>query len=116
MKINRYVLHAGKLLAQPSLDGWPKKSLGKLAENWFDVEASIPEELGNFLAPLGMHPLQLKRCLDTIHNPGVVSFGKVLWMDTRLPLIRGRILRLTLRSCLKKVLCYHPPWCCSCPG
>jgi zinc transporter len=81
MKINWYILHAGKLLAQPSLDGWPKKGLGKLAENWFDVEASSPEELSSFLAPLGMHPLQLKRCLDAIDDPGVVSFGKVLLME-----------------------------------
>jgi magnesium transporter len=81
MKINWYVLNSGKLLAQPSPDGWPKKRLGKLGENWFDIEVSSPEELSSFLAPLEMHPLQLKRCLDAIEDPGVVSFGKVLLME-----------------------------------
>ena len=81
MKINWYVLNSGKLFKQSPPVGWPKKSLSKLGENWFDIEADDPEELNNFLAPLDLHPVQLSRCLDAIDDPGVVSYGKTLLME-----------------------------------
>jgi magnesium transporter len=81
MKINWYVLSSGKLLKQASPTVWPIKNLSKMGDNWFDIEAAEPEELGSFLAPLKIHPLQLKRCLDAINGPGVVSFGNTLLME-----------------------------------
>ena len=81
MKINWYVLIAGKLMKQASPNEWPKKSLSKIGENWFDIEDTSTEELSSFLAPLKLHPLQLKRCLDAIDDPGVVSFGNTLLME-----------------------------------
>jgi magnesium transporter len=81
MKINWYVLNAGKLLKQASPTGWPKKNMSKVGENWFDIEAASPEELNSFLAPLKLHPLQLTRCLDAIDDPGVVTFSNTLLME-----------------------------------
>jgi len=81
MKINWYILNSGKLLKQASPAGWPKMNLSKMGESWFDIETASPEELDSFLAPLKLHPLQLKRCLDAIDDPGVVSFGNTLLME-----------------------------------
>jgi Mg2+ and Co2+ transporter CorA len=50
-------------------------------ESWFDVQDNDPEELRKFLTPLDLHPVQLTRCLDSVNDPGVVSFGKSLLME-----------------------------------
>ena len=81
MKINWYLLASGKLQAQPSPEGWPHADQAKLGESWLDVQGGSPEELRQFLTPLDLHPLQLARCLDSVDDPGVVSFGKSVLME-----------------------------------
>ncbi len=81
MKIKWYLLSAGKLKEQSVIEGNLLTSLGESGENWFDVQDADPEELRKFLMPLDLHPLQLARCLDSINDPGVVSFGKSLLME-----------------------------------
>jgi magnesium transporter len=81
MKINWFVLTSGKLQRQPSPLELPGTGLGESVENWFDLEDFTPEDLHAFLTPFELHPLQLSRCLDSIDDPGVVSFGKTLLME-----------------------------------
>jgi zinc transporter len=81
MKIKWYQLRAGKLLEHPVLEGNLQTSLGESGENWFDVRDTDPEELRKFLTPLDLHPVQLTRCLDSVNDPGLVSFGKSLLME-----------------------------------
>jgi magnesium transporter len=81
MKIKRYRLAAGKLQEQPAPTGPLAALPGESAASWFDIQQASPGELQNFLAPLDLHPLQLARCLDSVNDPGVVSFGKSLLME-----------------------------------
>jgi Mg2+ and Co2+ transporter CorA len=81
MKIKWYLLDAGKLQEQPTPESDPQISLRESGERWYDVQVTEPEELRKFLNPLDLHPLQLTRCLDSINDPGVVSFGKSLLME-----------------------------------
>jgi len=78
MKINWYVLSSGKLQEQPAPAGWPTGALDQLGESWFDVEDADPEELQQFLAPLNLHPLLLKRGLAPASEAGATSYGKAL--------------------------------------
>jgi Mg2+ and Co2+ transporter CorA len=81
MIIKRYLLNSGKLQEQPDFEGILQVSPGETTEIWFDMQVASPEELRKFLAPLDLHPLQLTRCLDSINDPGVISFGKSLLME-----------------------------------
>ncbi|MFZ0531976.1 MAG: CorA family divalent cation transporter [Anaerolineales bacterium] len=81
MKVMWYLLSAGKLHQQPVLAGNLPTSLVESGESWFDVQDNDPEELRKFLTPLDLHPVQLTRCLDSVNDPGVVSFGKSLLME-----------------------------------
>lgn len=81
MKINWYLLVSGQLRQQPSPSGWPQGGTAQLTESWFDIQDASPEELRIFLAPLDLHPLQLTRCLDSVDDPGVVSFGRSVLME-----------------------------------
>jgi Mg2+ and Co2+ transporter CorA len=81
MKIKGYLLIAGKLQEQSILEGNLQTSLGESGERWFDVQDTNPEELRKFFKPLDLHPVQLARCLDSVNDPGVVSFGKSLLME-----------------------------------
>jgi magnesium transporter len=81
MKIKSYLLAAGKLQEQPVPSGQIQPLPGKSTASWFDIQEASPEELQNFLAPLDLHPLQLKRCLDSANDPAVVEFGKSLLME-----------------------------------
>jgi zinc transporter len=81
MKIKWYLLDAGKLQEQPVPEGDIQASIGESGERWYDVQFTESEELRRFLTPLAIHPLQLTRCLDSINNPGVISFGKSLLME-----------------------------------
>ena len=81
MVIKWYLLSAGVLQEQSSLDGWQHTTLTKGKESWFDIEQANPEELRLFLEQLDLHPVQIARCVDSINNPGVISFGKTLVME-----------------------------------
>ena len=81
MIIKWYLLNAGVLQEQASLDEWPSLSSTKDKESWFDIDQSKPEELRIFLEQLGLHPVQIARCVDSINSPGVISFGKTLLME-----------------------------------
>ena len=81
MKTSLYHLNAGKLQEQPVPGNQPQAFPGGEGESWFDVQEASPEELSQFLAPLDLHPLQMKRVLDSVNDPGVISFGKSLLME-----------------------------------
>jgi Mg2+ and Co2+ transporter CorA len=81
VKINWYLLNSGKLEKQPTISDWPQGDPGRLGESWFDIEKAEPEELRRFLAPLDLHPLILKRCLDAADVPGVISYGKAVLLE-----------------------------------
>jgi magnesium transporter len=80
MKIKRYELKAGKLKEQSLPARQQATPLGP-AENWFEVQVANPDELRNFLSHLNLHPLQLTRCLDSVNDPGVISFGESMLME-----------------------------------
>jgi Mg2+ and Co2+ transporter CorA len=81
MKTKLYLVSAGKLQEQPALGNQPQALSGESGESWFEVQETSPEELRKFLAPLDLHPLQMTRCLDSVNDPGVISFGKSLLME-----------------------------------
>jgi Mg2+ and Co2+ transporter CorA len=81
MKIKAYLLVNGRLQEGPALFDLIPTVAEKSAANWIEVQQASPEELQDFLRPLNLHPLQLKRCLDSVNDPGVVSFGKSLLME-----------------------------------
>ena len=81
MKINWYVLKSGTLLEKSGPPRLPKGLRPGIGGTWFDVQDASPEELRTFLTPLDLHPLQLARCLDSVDNPGVVSYGKSVLME-----------------------------------
>jgi magnesium transporter len=81
MKINWYLISTGKLIRQASPEDWPKKILKREEESWFEIEEANLDELRSFLMPFKLHPMQLKRCLDAVNDPGVVTFGDSLLME-----------------------------------
>jgi magnesium transporter len=82
MVVKWYLLNAGILQEQLSLDGWQKYMTStKDKESWFDIEQTNSEELRLFLEQLDLHPVQIARCIDSINDPGVLSFGKTLLME-----------------------------------
>jgi magnesium transporter len=81
MVIKWYLLSAGVLQEQSSLDGWQQTISSEGKESWFDIEQANPEELQLFLEQLDLHPVQIARCVDSINDPGVISFGKTLLME-----------------------------------
>ena len=81
MKIKSYRLVEGKLQEGPAPAGQIPALPGKPAACWIDVQQASPAELQDFLGPLDLHPLQLKRCLDSFDDPAVVEFGKSLLME-----------------------------------
>ena len=81
MKINWYLLNAGKLQKQPSPTGWPKEDISQPGESWFDIEDAKPEEIRQFLTPLHLHPLILDRCVDLADIPGVISYDKAVLLE-----------------------------------
>jgi Mg2+ and Co2+ transporter CorA len=85
--------------------------ISKLGESWFDIEGAKPEEILNFLAPLGLHPVMVKRCSDSASTPGVVSYDNAILLEFPVALnldsldptfltivLRGPVL-ITIRSC-----------------
>ena len=81
VKINWYLLNAGKLQKQPSPSGWPKGDISLQGESWFDIEDAQPEEIRQFLTPLNLHPLILDRCVDQADVPGVISYDKAVLLE-----------------------------------
>ena len=81
MKINWYMLEAGKLQKQTNSFAWPATTLEQSGEMWLEIQEAGTDELRQFLAPLELHPLQLMHCLDADIDPGVLSFGNSLFME-----------------------------------
>jgi Mg2+ and Co2+ transporter CorA len=81
MRIKCYLLSAGKLQEQAVPVNQLQAFIGESGERWFEVQEANPEELRKFLALLDLHPLQMTRCLDSVNDPGVISFGKSLLME-----------------------------------
>jgi magnesium transporter len=89
MKIKWYLLNSGILQEQSSPDGWPQMDTTEPGESWFDIEGANPEELHLFLNHLDLHPVQLARCLDSVNDPGVISFGNILLMEYPAAFVAG---------------------------
>jgi hypothetical protein len=81
MKINWFSLGSGKLSRQPAPFAWSLLDPGTSVETWLDVEQASPAELGQFIAPLDLHPLQVAHCLDSDIDPAVLSFANSLLME-----------------------------------
>jgi Mg2+ and Co2+ transporter CorA len=81
MNIKWYLLTSGVLQEQPSPVNWQQIFPAAGKENWFDIDNTNPGELRSFLEHLNLHPLQITRCVDSINDPGVISFGNTLLME-----------------------------------
>jgi magnesium transporter len=81
MNVKWFVLDAGLLQEQSTLDGWQSIAYADGKESWFDIEEANPKELQAFLEQLKLHPVQIARCVDSINEPGVISFEKTLLME-----------------------------------
>lgn len=81
MIVKWYLVSEGVLHEQPLLDGWQKTTGLQGKESWFDIDQAEPYELRSFLEKLDLHPVQIDRCVDSINDPGVISFGKTLLME-----------------------------------
>jgi zinc transporter len=80
VKINWYLIRLGRLQEQPTSTNWPT-ALSQQGESWFNIEDAKPEELQKFLAPLDLHPVMIKRCLDSTNTPGVISYDKAVLIE-----------------------------------
>jgi magnesium/cobalt transport protein CorA len=111
VKINWYLISSGRLREQPPLTNWPTVDISKFGESWFDIEDAKPEEIVNFLAPLGLHPVMIKRCSDSTSTPGVTSYDNAILLEFPVApnldsldptyitiVLRGPVL-VTIRSC-----------------
>jgi magnesium/cobalt transport protein CorA len=111
VKINWYLISSGRLKEQQTLTNWPTTDISKLGESWFDVENAKPEEIRNFLAPLDLHPVMIKRCSDSANTPGVISYDRAVLLEFPVALnvdvldpayltivLQGSVL-VTIRSC-----------------
>jgi len=81
MKINWYLIRAGRLQEQQTPTDWPTSDLSQLGESWFDIEDAKPEELQRFLAPLDLHPVMINRCPDAANTPGVISYDQAVLLE-----------------------------------
>jgi Mg2+ and Co2+ transporter CorA len=81
VKINWYLIKSGSLLKKPNPKAWPTEDISKLGESWFDIEDANPEELKRFLEPLNLHPVMIKRCLDSASTPGVISYDQAILLE-----------------------------------
>ena len=81
MIIKWYLLEAGIVVEQSPMKGWQQSLSNKETESWFDVIEASPKELRAFLDKLGLHPVQIRRCVDSINDPGVLTFGKTMLME-----------------------------------
>ena len=81
MKIRLFHLFEGKLVEDSSYDFRHCISTVDTRPSWFDIQDANPEELKDFLQPLELHPLQLSRFLDSVNDPGVITFGNSLLME-----------------------------------
>jgi magnesium transporter len=81
MIIKWYLLNSERLQKQSSMEEWQQIAFKEGKESWFDIEQANPKELGSFLEQLDLHPVQIARCLDSINDPGVLSFGKTLLIE-----------------------------------
>jgi Mg2+ and Co2+ transporter CorA len=111
VKINWYLVSSGRLKEQQLLTNWPTVDISKLGESWFDIEDAKPEEILNFLAPLELHPVMIKRCSDSASTPGVISYDRAILLEFPVALnldsldptyltmvLQGPVL-VTIRSC-----------------
>jgi magnesium/cobalt transport protein CorA len=111
VKINWYLISSGRLKEQQPLTNWSTVDISKLGKSWFDIEDAKPEEILNFLAPLGLHPVMIKRCSDSASTPGVISYDRAILLEFPVALnlnsldptyltivLRGPVL-VTIRSC-----------------
>jgi Mg2+ and Co2+ transporter CorA len=111
MKINCYLISSGRLREQQPLTNWSTAEVSKLGESWFDIEDAKPEEILNFLAPLELHPVMIKRCSDSTSTPGVMSYDRAILLEFPVALnldsldptyvtiiLQGPVL-ITIRSC-----------------
>jgi magnesium/cobalt transport protein CorA len=111
VKINWYLVSSGRLKEQQPLTNWPTVDISKLGESWFDIEDAKPEEIRNFLAPLGLHPVMIKRCSDSASTPGVISYDRAILLEfpvalnldsldpTYLTIVLQDLVLVTIRSC-----------------
>lgn len=81
MIIKWFLLKEGVLQEQTSMDGWQQIINGDGNESWFDIQQSDQVELRSFLEKLKLHPVQIDRCVDSVEDPGVVSFGDTSLME-----------------------------------
>jgi Mg2+ and Co2+ transporter CorA len=81
MKTRWFQLISGSLQEQRVMDGWQQAVGREGSESWFDIDPTDPTGLKPFLEKLGLHPVQVARCLDSVNEPGVVSFGNTLLME-----------------------------------
>jgi zinc transporter len=81
LKIKWYVIDSGVLREKPVPAIWTTEDLGKYGSDWFDIEESEPEELRNFLKPLGLHPLVLDHCVGKKNSPGVISYESEILVE-----------------------------------
>jgi len=81
MKVNWYSLASGKLQKKQAPSSWLAGEMKQTGESWLEVDETEPQALRQFLAPLDIHPLQLARCLDSVIDPGVLSFADSVLME-----------------------------------
>lgn len=81
MNINGYSLVSGKLQKRTDLSIGTKGKSSFTGDTWLDIVDAEPAALREFLTQLDIHPLQLQRCLDTVIDPGVISFENSLLIE-----------------------------------
>jgi magnesium transporter len=81
MKISWFLIASQKLQKQTTAFDQNKLVREKNVEYWIDINDAKPEEFREFLLPMNLHPLMLKRCLDQVINPGVLVNDNSVLME-----------------------------------
>lgn len=81
MILKWYLLNEGVLQEQTVRDGWQQIINADGNESWFDIQQADADELRSFLEKLELHPVQIDRCVDSVEDPGVISFGDTSLME-----------------------------------
>jgi Mg2+ and Co2+ transporter CorA len=81
MIVSKYVIESGRLKPVVNPADLAVGEGAGAGECWYDVEDPSPDDLRQFLSPLGLHPVMLGRCLDRANTPGVISYGPAVLME-----------------------------------
>lgn len=81
MGIKGYTIASGRLMPSSETLAALQGTSTTQFERWFDIDDLPAADLQAFLQPLGLHPIQLARCLDVLNEPEVAAYGDSVLLE-----------------------------------